>query len=128
MSRFVAVVCALVTLGATGAVSEGPPQVPAAVPCFERPGVVVYLHRLQDRILDHWVLPEDGLANRTVTLKLRIDTNGVLLGYELLSRTSPRLATSALQALAGAAPFEPMTDATACLAERAIVSEFSNPS
>jgi hypothetical protein len=127
-SRRAAIAIVLALVAAAGASGREPLPEAEPTPCFERAVVVLYLHRLQDRILDHWVLPPDGLANHSVTLRLRLDETGVLLSYELVSRTSSRLEISALRAVAASAPFEPMTEETACLTERAIVSEFSNPS
>jgi hypothetical protein len=82
---------------------------------------------MQDRILDAWKLPEDGLANRSVVLILRVDGDGTLLKYELVSTSDRRLARSAMFAVMGASPFDPLPIDALCLLERDIQTTFGNP-
>lgn len=95
--------------------------------CFETPAAVRYLHAMQDRILDAWNLPEDGLANRTVVLILRVDGDGALLKYEVVSTTDSRLARSVKFAVMQASPFDPLPIDALCLLERDIQTTFGNP-
>jgi hypothetical protein len=95
--------------------------------CFETPAVVRYLHAMQDRILDAWKLPEDGLANRSVVLILRVDGDGTLLKYELVSTSDHRLARSVKFAVMGASPFDPLPLEAFCLFGRDVQTTFGNP-
>jgi hypothetical protein len=85
------------------------------------------MHAMQDRILDAWRLPEDGLANRSVVLSLRIDGDGTLLKYELLSYSDRRLARSVKLAVMAASPFDPLPIEALCLRDRDILTTFGNP-
>jgi len=95
--------------------------------CLTREPVVLYLHRVQDRILDAWELPPDGVADREVVLQLRIDADGMLLAYELVSFSDRRLAQSVKYAVMLASPFPPIPSEAACVTGRPIVTTFSNP-
>jgi len=101
---------------------------PPEADCFEREAVTVYLHALQDRMLDHWVLPPDGMADREVVVRLRLDEHGTLRTYEITTVTSARLAQSVKLAVMHATPFVPMRGDTLCLSGRDIVTTFRNPS
>lgn len=141
MDRLVLAVCAAVVLSAPGpsgaleSTSHAPSQsareqdedAPAGDPCFTTPAVVRYLHAMQDRILDAWKLPEDGLANRLVVLILRVDGDGTLLKYELVHTSDRRLARSVKFAVLGASPFEAVPIEAFCLVERDIQTTFGNP-
>jgi hypothetical protein len=96
--------------------------------CLSRETVVRYLHGVQDRILDAWKLPPDGLADREVVLRLRIDGDGMLLTYELVSFSDRRLAQSVKYAVMLASPFPPIPSEARCVSGRSIVTTFSNPS
>lgn len=121
----VAVWLALALAGAppTAAASEHE----VAAECLARKPVVRYLHDVQDRILAAWKLPPDGLANREVVLRLRIDADGMLLAYELVSFSDRRLAQSVKYAVMLASPFPPIPSEARCVRGRAIVTTFSNP-
>jgi hypothetical protein len=95
--------------------------------CFRRAASTVYLHHVEDRILDAWALPEDGLANRSVVLRLRIDAEGLLRTYELVSFSDGRLAQSVKRAVMLASPFGPVPGEAACLIGRDILTTFGNP-
>jgi hypothetical protein len=107
--------------------TRGSDDVTAGDPCFEVPAAVRYMHAMQDRILDAWRLPEDGLANRSVVLSLRIDGDGTLLKYELLSYSDRRLARSVKLAVMAASPFDPLPIEALCLRDRDILTTFGNP-
>jgi hypothetical protein len=111
--------------GAAGSPSSA--EIAPGDPCFEVPAVVRYLHAMQDRILDAWKLPEDGLANRSVVLSLRVDGDGTLLKYELVSYSNRRLARSVKLAVMAASPFEPLPIEALCLRGRDIQTTFGNP-
>lgn len=95
--------------------------------CFRRAASTVYLHHVEDRILDAWVLPEDGLANRSVVLRLRVDADGLMRTYELVSFSDGRLAQSVKRAVMLASPFGAVPSDAACLIGRDILTTFGNP-
>jgi outer membrane biosynthesis protein TonB len=95
--------------------------------CLAQEPVARYLHDVQGRILDAWELPPDGLADREVVLRLRIDADGMLLSYELVSFSDRRLAQSVKYAVMLASPFPPIPSEARCVAGRSIVTTFSNP-
>ena len=119
----------LLAVGPTGsppaAVAD---DVEADAACLAREPVARYLHDVQDRILDAWKLPPDGLADREVVLRLRIDADGMLLAYELVSFSDRRLAQSVKYAVMLASPFAPIPKGASCIAGRSIVTTFANPS
>ncbi len=96
---------------------------PAAAPpsCFERPEVVSYLERLQNRVMKAWVLPvDDVVLGQQVVMRLRIEGGGMLVGYELLSWRDRRLAQSAQAAVLMSFPFEALHGPTRCLVNETI--------
>lgn len=95
--------------------------------CFTRASSTVYLHAVQDRILDAWALPPDGLANHSVVLRLRVDSDGMLLAYELVSFSDRRMARSVKRAVMLASPFGAVPKEAECLAGRDILTTFGNP-
>lgn len=139
MSRGALALSILVLLGGPELVARGASPAPVeadrvlsdpvstADVCFETPAVVRYLHAMQDRILDAWKLPEDGLANRSVVLILRVDGDGTLLKYELVSTSDHRLARSVKFAVMGASPFDPLPLEAFCLFGRDVQTTFGNP-
>jgi len=138
MRRAGLAICILALLGGAGRSAAAAPPFPEADPapsdpapagdaCFETPAAVRYLHAMQDRILDAWKLPEDGLANRSVVLILRVDGDGTLLKYELVSTSDHRLARSVMYAVMMASPFDPLPIEALCLLERDIQTTFGNP-
>jgi hypothetical protein len=120
-----AVGLALVVAVALPGAASGDPD--ADADCLTRDPVVRYLHRVQDRILDAWELPPDGVADREVVLRLRIDADGMLLGYELVSFSERRLAQSVKYAVMLASPFPPIPGEAHCATGRPIVTTFTNP-
>ncbi len=95
--------------------------------CIELPIVVVYLHHVQDQVLDYWVLPDDSPADHEVVVRLRLAENGALLEHQILSATHARLSRSVDLAVRGAAPFTPRPEGAECLIRRAIITTFRNP-
>jgi hypothetical protein len=91
------------------------PAAPRASPCLERPIVVAYLHQLQDRVMDRWIVPEDTLANQAVVLRFRLSEDGSLLTYKLVSWTSRRIANSVELAVAHSGPFGSIPENATCL-------------
>lgn len=120
-----AVWLALALAGAPVTASSSNPEADAE--CLTQEPVVRYLHAVQDRILDAWELPPDGLADREVVLRLRIDGDGMLLAYELVSFSDRRLAQSVKYAVMLASPFPPIPSEARCVTGRPIVTTFSNP-
>lgn len=134
MSRTCAIALATATLIATSAGAQvavdgadADPAAPEGVDCFRHAASTVYLHDVQDRILDAWALPQDGLANRSVVLRLRVDADGMLLSYELVSFSDRRLAQSVKRAVMLASPFAPVPRGAECLVGRDILTTFGNP-
>ncbi len=95
--------------------------------CLLKPSVMRYLHAVEDRIMDEWSLPLDGLANREVVVRLRLEADGSLAHYKVVSWTSRRLAYSVALALQIAAPFQPIPAGSECLIGRPILTTFRNP-
>lgn len=83
--------------------------------------------QVQDRILDGWQLPEDGLAGREVVMQLVLAADGSLTSARLVSTSDTRLARSAAVAVLLAAPFAPIPPEAACLVGRPILTTFRNP-
>lgn len=92
-----------------------------------RPAVHHYLHEVQDRILDGWSLPEDGLANREVVVQLQIEADGSLRKARIVSASDRRLARSVSFAVQQAAPFAPVPPGAECLVGLPIRTTFRNP-
>ena len=97
----------------------------AELDCLDRAAVVVYVHQLQDRVLDAWGIPIDTLAGQVV-VSLRLTRDGSLVSHEIVSWTNRRLATSVAMALGAAAPFAPIPDEADCLAGKRITLRFQN--
>ena len=95
--------------------------------CLLKPAVMRYLHAIEDRIMDEWSLPPDGLANREVVVRLRLDGDGSLAHYKVVSWTNTRLAYSVALALQAASPFHPIPSGSECLIGRPILTTFRNP-
>jgi hypothetical protein len=95
--------------------------------CLLEPAVYRYLARVQDRILEHWKLPPDGMANREVVVRLVFDAAGGLSKSDVVSWTDRRLARSAMVAVAQAAPFGPVEAQAACLVGLPIRTTLRNP-
>lgn len=130
MRRWLAATTALLGLAGAApaqvAVDEAQPDSDRAA-CFRMAASTVYLHYVQDRILDAWELPEDGLANHSVVLRLRVDADGMLRVYELVSFSDRRLAGSVQRAVLLASPFGPLPRGAECLVGRDILTTFGNP-
>ncbi len=95
--------------------------------CLLKPDVMRYLHAVEDRIMDAWGLPLDGLANQEVVVRLRLEGDGSLAHYKVVSWTNRRLAYSVALALRAAAPFQPIPAGSECLIGRPILTTFRNP-
>lgn len=95
--------------------------------CLMKPSVMRYLHAVEDEIMDAWGLPPDGLANHEVVVRLRLQGDGSLAHYKVVSWTNRRLATSVAAALLIAAPFEPVPAGSECLVGISILTTFRNP-
>ena len=95
--------------------------------CLMKPSVVRYLHAVEDQIMDAWGLPPDGLANHEVVVRLRLQGDGTLEHYKVVSWSNRRLATSVAAALMVAAPFEPVPAGSECLIGIPILTTFRNP-
>jgi len=95
--------------------------------CLLEPGVSRYLGRVQDRILDAWILPTDSLANREVVVRLAFGADGRLRDIEILSATDRRLARSVAAAILSAEPFEAIPPDAQCLVGLPIRTTFRNP-
>jgi hypothetical protein len=107
---------------------EGAPTIaPRSLPCFDRAIVVAYLHHLQDRVMEHWVIDEDSLADQRVVVRFRLADDGSLLTYKLVSWTSRRIANAADLAMRHAGPFGPIPDSATCVIGRSIEMQFENP-
>ena len=115
---------ALFALAGTSLGADAPPPADA---CLDRPSVVVYLHDVQDRVMDTWLLPEDLVANREVVVRLEFSGDGTLVRYRLASFTSHRLAQSVERALQQVGPFADVPPEARCLLGRTIVTTFRNP-
>ena len=119
---------AVAVVAALGVAASAPAEeAPSDGDCFDRPIVTVYLHRLQDRILDQWGLPPDGLTDQRVVVSLRLDAQGTLRSFELSSWSSRDVAVSVSYALLHAEPFGALPAGAECLAERKIQATFENP-
>ncbi len=95
--------------------------------CLLKPSVMRYLHAVEDRILDVWGLPPDGLANHEVVVRLRLNEDGSLAHYKVVSWSSRRLAYSVAAALVSAAPFRRVPTGSECLIGIPILTTFRNP-
>lgn len=95
--------------------------------CLLEPAVYRYLERAQDRILERWQLPPDGMANREVVVRLVFEESGWLEDAKIVSYTDRRLARSASAAIVRAAPFGIVPRAAACLVGLTIRTTLRNP-
>ncbi len=121
MARFLAALGAVLLAVPVQAMDEDASQ------CLLKPSVMRYLHAVEDRIMDEWSLPLDGLANREVVVRLRLEGDGSLAHYKVVSWTSRRLAYSVALALQVAAPFQPVPAGSECLIGKPILTTFRNP-
>ena len=95
--------------------------------CLLQPAVYHYLTAAQDRILEKWELPQDGMANREVVIRLTFERDGSLRDTRILSTNDRRLARSARIAIIKAKPFPRVPEAAACLVGRPIRTTLHNP-
>ncbi len=82
---------------------------------------------VQDRILAHWELPSDSMANREVVLLLTFRANGTLARARIVESDDSRLKRSVAAALQRARPFDRVPAQAACLVGRPIRTRFRNP-
>jgi hypothetical protein len=106
--------------------AEAGAETEVAAPCLEQPVVTIYMHRLQDRVLDVWDVPPDTLGNREVTLGFELAKNGALVESHVMSATDERLAHSVRAAFVASAPFDPIPDEASCLVGRRLALLFQN--
>lgn len=99
----------------------------APVDCLLEAAVARYLTDAQERILDHWELPPDSMANREVVVRLVFEADGWLRDTRVLSYTNRRLARSASVAIVRATPFAPVPSEASCLIGRPIRTTLRNP-
>jgi hypothetical protein len=95
--------------------------------CLLEAPVAHYLTDAQERILDHWKLPPDGMANREVVVRLVFEADGWLRDTRVLSYTDRRLARSASVAIVRATPFAPVPFEASCLVGLPIRTTLRNP-
>jgi hypothetical protein len=95
--------------------------------CLLEPVASRYVARVQDRILDGWELPEDGMAGREVEVVLVLAADGSLASARLVASTDTRLARSVAVAILVAQPFGPIPPEASCLVGRPILTTFRNP-
>jgi hypothetical protein len=105
----------------------GPSVVIPSQRCFDRPIVVAYLHYLQDRVMERWVIDEDTASDQRVVVRFRLAENGSLLTYKLISWTSRRTADAADLAVRTAEPFGRVPDSATCIVGRSLDIQFENP-
>ena len=117
----------LAVLGAALLAAPAPAMDEDTSRCLLEPAVMRYLHTVEDRIMDRWGLPPDGLANQEVVVRLRIRGDGSLEHYKVVSWTNRRLAHSVAAAVLAASPFEPVPAGSECLIGRPILTTFRNP-
>jgi hypothetical protein len=82
---------------------------------------------VQDRILDHWELPPDSMANREVVLLLTFKATGMLARVRIVESDDTRLKRSVAAAVQRALPFDRVPPEAACLVGRPIRTTFRNP-
>jgi hypothetical protein len=82
---------------------------------------------VQDRILDHWDLPPDSMANREVVLLLTFKATGMLARARIVESDDTRLKRSVAAAVQRALPFDRVPPEAACLVGRPIRTTFRNP-
>ena len=107
--------------------AESMPGEITETPCLERAAAVAYLHRFQDRIMLHWVLPEDMLSDQRVTVRFRLSEDGNVVAWKLRSWTSRRIANSVELAFRHATSAGPIPEPAACLVDRMVEMQFENP-
>ena len=119
----------LLRIGSVEAAGAGPDPADAPTPpsCLERPVAVVYLHDLQDQVMDRWTVPEDSPANQAVVVRFRLAEDGSLLTYKLVSWTSRRIANAVELAMEQSGPFGPIPETATCLVGREVEMRFENP-
>ncbi len=114
-------------LTAALAVASGADEPEGDDGCLLEAAVYRYLTAAQDRILDRWELPEDGMANREVVVRLVFERDGSLRDSRVLSHNDRRLARSARIAIIKAKPFPPVPEEASCLVGRPLRTTLRNP-
>ena len=99
----------------------------AMPPCLERAAAVAYLHRFQDQVMLHWVIPEDTISDQTVAVRFRLSKDGNVVAWKLRSWTSRRIANSVELAFRHATSAGPIPEPAACLVDRMVEMHFENP-
>ena len=95
--------------------------------CYQKPAVLEYLGKVQDRMLSRWNLPPGVSSDQLVTLRFRLDVAGSASNVSLVKSDNNALGASAIDALRAASPFPPMSEESRCLSRVPIVGTFSNP-
>jgi hypothetical protein len=107
--------------------SEAVPVEISAPPCLERAAAVAYLHRFQDQIMQRWAIPEDTLADQTVSVRFRFAEDGNLADWKLHFWSNRRVADSVERAFRHATSAGPIPEPAACLIGRMVEMHFENP-
>lgn len=111
------------SLGGAGRADEESP----GDDCLLQPAVAHYMVDVQDRILDHWELPQDSMANRTVVVVMTFRAQGTVQRVRILEANDTRLKHSVAAAILRATPFDPVPRGAECLVGRPIRTTFTNP-
>lgn len=112
----------------TGGSGTGPGGAPVSKSmCLERPEVLLYMTKVEERVYERWILPPGVDADQRVTLRFRLDVAGSATTVALVRASDNALGASAVDALRAASPFPPMPEPARCLASVPIIATFSNP-
>jgi hypothetical protein len=125
--RMLHVAIALATAAHADEAAEAVPARISTTPCLERAAVVTYLHRFQDQIMLHWVIPQDSLSDQTVTVRFRLSEDGYVGAWKLQSSTNHRIANSVELAFRHATSAGPIPEPAMCLVDRMVEMQFENP-
>jgi len=97
------------------------------IPCLERAAAVTYLHRFQDQVMLHWVVPEDTPSDQTVAVRFRLSEDGNAVDWKLEFSSNHRIANSVELAFRHAISAGPIPESAACLIDRMVEMRFENP-
>lgn len=125
--RMLHVAIALTTAAHADEAAEAVPARISTSPCLERAAAVAYLHRFQDQIMLHWVIPQDSLSDQTVTVRFRLSEDGYVVAWKLQSWTNHRIANSVELAFRNATSAGPIPEPAKCLVDRMVEMRFENP-
>jgi hypothetical protein len=100
---------------------------PEVEQCMRREAVRQYLADVEERVMEAWELPAGVAPNQKIKVIFSIRESGQLGGYLVPDAHRQDIEESALAAIQAAAPFPPLSRATACLSVIPIGLTFSNP-